>query len=428
MTSYSGVFKNIPLDISNTYIHSDVSGQKILIGETSDHSNVDDNEILIYNEGKTKLTNHVEIIGDVSFNKDFPDKVVDIGCNLTVKNLTLKYSDISYDVDNIFFDDLYDTGVVDTLLFINSDGEVRSTGIPYTKLQYANQIGFENDMITILKEDEFSVLNEYDVDNVDYSYSFIVRKDGTQSTYSKVGINFDNPRVTLDLSGSTDAIQIPVGTESQRPSDSIVTMGMIRYNTTTSQYEGYGGTAWQGLGGVIDIDKDTYISAENNPTDDNDELKFYTDGTQRMVIDNTGNIGIIMDAPRVILDLSGATDAIQIPVGTESQRPSDSIVTTGMIRYNTTTSQYEGYGGAEWQGLGGVTDIDKDTYISAENNPNDDNDELKFYTDGTQRMVIDNTGNVGILMNDPRVILDLSEQLMQFKYLLVQNHKDHLIV
>ena len=75
---------------------------------------------------------------------------------------------------------------------------------------------------------------------------------------------------------------------------------MIRFNTTTSQYEGYGGTAWQGLGGVIDIDKDTYISAENNPTDDNDELKFYTSGTQRMIIDSDGNTSIIGD-----LDLSG---------------------------------------------------------------------------------------------------------------------------
>ena len=43
---------------------------------------------------------------------------------------------------------------------------------------------------------------------------------------------------------------------------------------------------------MIDIDKDTYISAEDNPTDDNDELKFYTDGTQRMMIDSNGTVGI----------------------------------------------------------------------------------------------------------------------------------------
>ena len=43
-------------------------------------------------------------------------------------------------------------------------------------------------MISILKEDEFAVLNEYNVGNVGYTYSFIVRKDETQSSYAKIGI------------------------------------------------------------------------------------------------------------------------------------------------------------------------------------------------------------------------------------------------
>ena len=131
--AYSGVFKDNPVDISYTYIHSDVSGQKILIGETSDHLETNNaNDVLLYNEGKSKFTNDIEVIGDVSFNNGNSDKLIDIGCNLSVKNLILRTSDISNGVDNMFFDDLYDTGVIDTILFIKSDGEIRSTGIPYT--------------------------------------------------------------------------------------------------------------------------------------------------------------------------------------------------------------------------------------------------------------------------------------------------------
>ena len=46
--------------------------------------------------------------------------------------------------------------------------------------------------------------------------------------------------VTKD--STTGAIQIPVGTTAQRPASP--SQGMIRYNTTTSHFEGYDGSAW----------------------------------------------------------------------------------------------------------------------------------------------------------------------------------------
>ena len=62
--------------------------------------------------------------------------------------------------------------------------------------------------------------------------------------------------------------------------------GYIRYNAETSQFEGYGaGGAWGSLGGVTDVDQDTFVSAENAAGEDNDELKFFTAGSERMVID-----------------------------------------------------------------------------------------------------------------------------------------------
>jgi hypothetical protein len=48
------------------------------------------------------------------------------------------------------------------------------------------------------------------------------------------------------LSG-TGYLDLPVGTTAQRPGSP--TSGMIRFNSTLSQFEGYNGTAWSSVGG-----------------------------------------------------------------------------------------------------------------------------------------------------------------------------------
>ena len=49
--------------------------------------------------------------------------------------------------------------------------------------------------------------------------------------------------------------------------------------------------------------------------------------------------------------LMSGNGTIDIPVGTTAQRPGSP--NNGMIRYNTTLSQYEGYSGSNWGALGG---------------------------------------------------------------------------
>ena len=44
------------------------------------------------------------------------------------------------------------------------------------------------------------------------------------------------------------------------------------------------------------------------------------------------------------------TASLQIPKGTTGARPG--IVTSGLIRYNTTTKEFEGYGDSSWGNLG----------------------------------------------------------------------------
>ena len=324
----------------------------------------------------------------------------------------------------------------------------------------------------------------------------------TGVTGGSVGINTQNPVVSLDIHAN-DGILIPVGNNSQRPTGQD---GIIRYNVEQSTYEGYGSGAWGSLGGVKDVDQDTYISAEDSAGTDNDELKFFTIGNERMRITNTGqvgigtnnpdrelqvtknqntysrvlfentdsgdasrmihrissnarylnfttfssgyttsgaqisssaliaaenmtgglglanldgdimfytggaletatterlrintsgNVGIGTNNPSVKLDIN-STDAIKLPIGTNAQRPTGA---DGLIRYNSEQSTYEGYGNGAWGSLGGVKDVDQDTYISAETSAGTDNDQLQFFTSGTERMRIDSDGQVDIYSN-----------------------------
>ncbi len=110
-------------------------------------------------------------------------------------------------------------------------------------------------------------------------------------TNGNIGIGFASQVVSLDTN-RTDSYRLPHGTTAQRPTATNSShKGYVRYNTTTDQFEGFGaGNSWGSLGGVIDVDQDTYISAETSAGVDNDDLKFYTNGSERLVIDSTGHV------------------------------------------------------------------------------------------------------------------------------------------
>ena len=259
-----------------------------------------------------------------------------------------------------------------------------------------------------------------------------------------VGINTENPLVSLEIN-TTDSIKIPVGTSDERPTENLTEgtnlslhRGYIRFNTDLEQFEGFGaGNTWGSLGGIKDVDGDTYVTAENSAGIDNDELKFITKDLERMVISSNGLIGIGVPHPEHIIDIEGngriseslyigskiginnetplvsleinATDSIKIPVGTSDERPTENLTEgtnlslhRGYIRFNTDLEQFEGFGaGNTWGSLGGIKDVDGDTYVTAENSAGIDNDELKFITKDLERMVISSNGLVGIGTTSP---------------------------
>ena len=109
-------------------------------------------------------------------------------------------------------------------------------------------------------------LNELLVDNITI--------DGSDISSSN-----SNGNITLTPNGTgivsinkNDGFKLPVGNTSQRASSPVA--GQIRYNSTIASFEGYG-SSWGSLGGLIDVDADTKITAESAAGEDEDVLTFF---------------------------------------------------------------------------------------------------------------------------------------------------------
>tara|TARA_B100000700_G_scaffold327634_1_gene442767 strand:+ start:2882 stop:8272 length:5391 start_codon:yes stop_codon:yes gene_type:complete len=295
------------------------------------------------------------------------------------------------------------------------------------------------------------------------------------------------------------SVNIPAGTTAQRPGVSGADNGSIRFNTDSNQYEGYSAatSSWSSLGGVRDLDGNTYITAELSIGSNDNTLWFYNDGantvkftpnelefrtnktiksantaapaftnwvenlpvlvgaylkyknnlyevtvagttatsgnepthTSGAVPNGTATLSFwglavapltFVDVEEIRLDPLGssplvingdlrlrdsiistdisdltfqpnagkkiicsANTSIAIPSGTDSER---GAVIQGGIRFNTTASQFEGYDGSNWGSLGGVKDVDQNTYIIPETSPGANENILYFYNDGTNTM------------------------------------------
>ena len=77
-----------------------------------------------------------------------------------------------------------------------------------------------------------------------------------------------------------------------------------------------------------------------------------------------------------------STQSIKIPVGDNAARPL--TPTTGMIRFNTSLSRYEGHTGTAWTRLDGVEDSDGNTKITAELTPGANDNTIRFYANGVE--------------------------------------------
>ena len=111
----------------------------------------------------------------------------------------------------------------------------------------------------------------------------------------------------------TGYVQVPAGTSAQRPG--ATSLGMIRYNSTISSFEGFGaGSAWSSLGGVKSVDGFAYITAEASAGAGDDVLRFYSGSTgssAQVAWASGGNITILPATEAI----NTTTGALQIPNG-----------------------------------------------------------------------------------------------------------------
>ena len=228
---------------------------------------------------------------------------------------------------------------------------------PDTTLHVAGSAHIDGDLwvkgVTNQIDTLVHVTSAMDIQNMGTGPALIVNQTGTQPVATfrddgqdilyiedlgNVGFQTGDPHTSVYINDH-DGIRIPVGTTSQRPlsgafgitgdvstADFSDMYGTIRYNTQYQTFEGFGpGNAWGSLGGVIDIDRDTFWTALNDISGsdypgDPDQLRAYvgnddnpstTNGTLMMTIDHNrtvvhkGKVGICTNTPEWPLDVVG---------------------------------------------------------------------------------------------------------------------------
>ena len=204
--------------------------------------------------------------------------------NVTVANVGTLYATSDATVATVKVSDLTDGRVV----LVGTSGE----------LEDSSGLTFDG---TVLTSTEVTT-PEANVTVANISTAYIT----TSATIFKEDVEEANITVSNTVTSyTTSSLVLPVGGDSSR----VDTQGGIRYSTAQSTFEGYDGSAWGSLGGVIDIDQDTYIKAE--VSDDNDTLDFYTEGTRQAYISNTGLVGITtkMTVPEANITVANVSTA-----------------------------------------------------------------------------------------------------------------------
>ena len=297
---------------------------------------------------------------------------------------------------------------------------------------------------------------------------------------------------------STTAFVIPSGTSEERPTGDKLENGAIRFNESTQQYEGYSedSSSWSSLGGVRDVDGNTYIIAEETIGANDNNIWFFNDdintlklGSNHLSFQNikkirsqnvsaqqytewisnqpvtagqflksgyniyeviiSGTTGTSGNTPNDIsgndfingsatlrwvntavdtltlteisdikvtkgtsvtfdddlrfasnkisslqrdiliepldgqkVEIKGTTSLV-IPVGDNSNKGAPA---QGSIRYNTSDKTFEGFNGNQWGSLGGVKDVDGNTYIIPETAPGENENILYFYNNDSNTL------------------------------------------
>jgi hypothetical protein len=84
-----------------------------------------------------------------------------------------------------------------------------------------------------------------------------------------------------------------------------------------------------------------------------DQVAISTNGTGRLFVDASGNVGIGTNSPSAsaLLDVSSTTQGLLPPRMTGVQRDAISSPAAGLMIYNTTTNKLNFYNGTAWEAV-----------------------------------------------------------------------------
>ena len=391
-----------------------------------------DNNLTV--EGDTTLGD-LEVTGEFTFIGD----QTQIGNTTVTGNVTVTQDlDVSgaAQFEEILVDDNYITTTTS-----NADLELRASGtgrvyVPTNDVEIDNDltvngIAYLNDINSTgtITANSFSTGDIFIDDNyittTQSNSNLELRTNGTgaviidELNFNTNIISSENDIVLTPGSGivnidSTNSLRIPRGTVAERP----VTpeLGMLRYNTDDNTFEGYDGN-WRAISrGVIDLDRNTYITAELTPGANDNVIRFYSnnnlvadiDGTRlrtdKLIVDDVqidGNVistinsnadlelrpngtgSVVTDNFAIkdntitntvadsITEFSATGDGyfkfagangLVLPVGGNTDRPNLAFTETGMTRFNQDDDRMEIYDGSSWVSVagtsGGISSVD----------------------------------------------------------------------
>lgn len=143
------------------------------------------------------------------------------------------------------------------------------------------------------------------------------------STNNRLGVGTNTPAVTAAFVG-TDAMLIPKGSTGTRPTG---VAGYLRFNSTTSEFEGYNGSAWASVGGAA-LSNDTATATALYPlfaaATSGTASTLYTSNAKLLYTPADGelqsaelyaNNGVLTHANQVTTDYTVPTNANVITVG-----------------------------------------------------------------------------------------------------------------